>query len=177
MTRMLLVWCPTDKLVGDFFSTPLSGSKFIDFRCRIMNTTRLDTLVKMATCLHQTSIMNSESKGRHRCEIKKEINTISSTEQGLVDLEYKIPEKMDIKNAFVYAALDSNGKTMKIFKDSDWAIYKSKDHKDCKKLNTANRKTKGYLDGSKPLIDQRANELKRVNFYKVHNPPIKEETS
>ena len=57
--EVVIVWCPTDKLVGDFFSTPLSGSKFIDFRCRIMNTTRLDTLVKMATCLHQTSIMNS----------------------------------------------------------------------------------------------------------------------
>ena len=78
------------------------------------------------------------------------MNTISSTEQELEVLEYKIPEKMDIKDAFVYAALDSNGKTMKIFKDSDWAIHKSKDHRKCKKLNTTNRKTKEYLDGSKP---------------------------
>ena len=141
--EVIIVWCPTDKLVGDFFSKPLSGSKFIDFRCKIMNTTKIDTLAKMTTCLHQTSIMNSNLKGRHICGVKKNINTISSTEQELEDLEYAITEQMDIKDAFVYNDLNSNDKTVNIFKDSDWAIEKSKDPKDRNKLNADIKKKKG----------------------------------
>ena len=34
---------------------------------------------------------------------------------------------------------------------------------------------KGYLDDSRPLIDQKANELKRVNFYQFYNPLVKRE--
>ena len=83
-----------------------------------MNITNVDTLVKMATYLHQTSIMNSDLKGRHICGVKKKINTISSTEQELEDLEYQIPEKMDIKEAFEYNQLP-------IFKDPSDCINKS----------------------------------------------------
>ena len=89
-----------------------------------MNITKVDTLVKLATCLHQTSIMNSDLKGRHTCGVKKKINTTSSSEQELVGLEYQIPEKMDIKEAFGYNQLP-------IFRDFDWATNKSKDPNDC----------------------------------------------
>ena len=64
---------------------------------------------------------------------------------------------MDIKEAFEYNQLP-------IYKDSDWAINKSKDPNDCKRVKTSNKKMKGYLDDSKSLIDQKANELKRANF-------------
>ena len=47
--EVVIVWCPTDKLVGDFFSKHLSSSKFIDFRRKIMNITKVDTLLKMST--------------------------------------------------------------------------------------------------------------------------------
>ena len=30
-------YCPTDKMVADFFTKPLQGQKFIDFRNEIMN--------------------------------------------------------------------------------------------------------------------------------------------
>ena len=53
--------------------------------------------------------MSSDLKGRHTCGVKKKINTTSSTEQELEDLEYTIPEQMDIKDVFVYNDLNSNG--------------------------------------------------------------------
>ena len=93
-------------------------------------------------------------------------------------MEYAIPEQMDNKDVFVYNDFNSNDKTVSIFKDSDLAIEKSKDPKDCMKLNADNKKIKGYLNGSKALIDQRANELKRlIFFFKFHNPPAKDETT
>ena len=72
--KVVIVWCPTDKLVGDFLSKPLSGSKFIDFRCKIMNITKLDTLVKKATCLHQTSIMNFDLNDATYVELRRSKN-------------------------------------------------------------------------------------------------------
>jgi hypothetical protein len=35
-------YCPTDNMVGDFFTKPLQGSKFTKFRCRILGTTAND---------------------------------------------------------------------------------------------------------------------------------------
>ena len=43
-----------------------------------------------------------------------------------------------------------------------------KDPNDCKTVKTSDKKTKD----SRPLIDQKANELKRVNFYQFHNPLV-----
>ena len=50
-------------------------------------------------------------------------------------------------------------------------MYKSKDPNDCEIVETSHKKTKD----SRPLIDQKANELKRVNFYQFHNPLVKRE--
>ena len=99
-----------------------------------MNITKVDTLKKLATCLHQINIMNSDLKGRHRCGVKKKIYTTSSTEQELEGWEYQIPEEMDMKDAFKYNQLPI-----------------SKDPNDCEIVETNHKKTKD----SRPLIDQR----------------------
>ena len=40
--EVIVQWYSGEKLVGDFFSKPLSGSKFLRFRRKIMNHKRLD---------------------------------------------------------------------------------------------------------------------------------------
>ena len=86
----------------NFFSKPFSGSKFTEIRCKVINTTELDILYKIATCPHQTSVMNYISKICHRCGVKEEINTLSSSEQDVLGLEQELPESIDIMNAYVY---------------------------------------------------------------------------
>ena len=77
-------------------------------------------------------------------------------------MEYQIPEKMDFKEAFEYILL-------LISKDPNDCINKSKDPNDCETVKTSDKKTKD----SRPLIDQKTNELKCVNFYQFHNPLVK----
>ena len=88
--------------------------------------------------------MNSDLKGRHTCGVKKKINTTSSTEQELDGWEHKIPEKMDVKDAFEYNHLPM-----------------AKDPNDCVMVKTSHKKAKD----NRPLIDLSADELKRPNFY------------
>ena len=40
--EVIVQWYSGEKLVGDFFSKPLSGSKFLRFRKKIMNHKRSD---------------------------------------------------------------------------------------------------------------------------------------
>ena len=47
-------------------------------------------------------------------------------------LGHTLPEQIDFKDAYVYTDLNLDKDSMKMYKDSDWAITKSKDHKDCK---------------------------------------------
>ena len=82
--EVVIVWCPTDKLVGDFFSKPLSGGKFHDFRCKIINITSEDTWNKMVTCLYQTSTVKENLKRCYKCGGKKQIHDISSTDKELL---------------------------------------------------------------------------------------------
>ena len=42
--EVTIVWCPTDELVGDFFSKPLSGTKFKDFKAKVMNLKKTEIL-------------------------------------------------------------------------------------------------------------------------------------
>ena len=67
-----------------------------------------------------------------------------------------------MKDAFEYNQLP-------ISKDPNDCVNKSKDPNDCEIVETSHKKTKD----SRPLIDQMANELKRVNFYQFRNPPVK----
>ena len=143
--EVVIVWCPTYKLVGDFFSKPLSGAKFIEFRFKIMNYTKTDRVDNFATCLHQMNIMDSNLAGEkrcYRCGVKKKIHNTSSTEQA--GWEHKIPEKMDMKDAFEYNELPM-----------------SKDPNDCGIVKASHKKA----NDSRPLIGPKADELKHVNFY------------
>ena len=64
---------------------------------------------------------------------------------------------MDTKEAFEYNQLP-------ILKDPNDCINKSKGPNDCKKVKTFDKKLKGYSDDKRPLIDQKVNEMKHVNF-------------
>ena len=46
--EVVIFCCPTDIWVGDFFSKPLRSTKFIEFRCKIMNVTKHVSLLKVA---------------------------------------------------------------------------------------------------------------------------------
>lgn len=140
-----------------------------------MNIAKLDALYKIETCFHQTSVMNSFPKGRHKCGGKEEINTLSSTEKELLGLGHVSPELVDIKDAYVFTDLKPNEGRMKSSMILIGLFKKPKDPEDCKKSSTPNRKAKECKGVNKLLIDKNANELKHVNFYKFHNPPIKEE--
>ena len=41
-----IVYCPTDSMIGDYFTKPLQGSKFVQFRDVIMGTKCFDSLTK-----------------------------------------------------------------------------------------------------------------------------------
>ena len=36
VTILLLVWCPTDKMIADFLTKPLQGKAFVEFRDLLM---------------------------------------------------------------------------------------------------------------------------------------------
>ena len=43
-------FCPTDQMVGDYMTKPLHGSKFKEFRRKIMNMPSLASLLMMIGC-------------------------------------------------------------------------------------------------------------------------------
>ena len=55
--EVIVQWYSGEKLVGDFFSKPLSGSKFLRFRRKIMNHKKLD-------CNISSKDGNSEDDGK-----------------------------------------------------------------------------------------------------------------
>ena len=66
--EVIVQWYSGEKLVGDFFSKPLSGSKFLRFRRKIMNHKRLD-YCKISR--------NEESKDNKNRQNKQDIALVS----------------------------------------------------------------------------------------------------
>jgi hypothetical protein len=48
--HLRIEYCPTDDMVGDFFTKPLQGSKFTRFRASILGTTEADMNVVQPVC-------------------------------------------------------------------------------------------------------------------------------
>ena len=66
--EVIVQWYSGDKLVGDFFSKPLSGSKFLRFRRKIMNH-------KKADCI--TSSKDEKSEDDKKTHQKKDAALVS----------------------------------------------------------------------------------------------------
>ena len=58
--ELVVVWCSTDLLVGDFFSKPLTGAKFEQFRQKIMNYSQ-GVWKPAMHCFHQMQLSPREA--------------------------------------------------------------------------------------------------------------------
>ena len=109
--EVTIVWCPTDKLVGDFFSKPLSGAKFIEFRGKIMNLKDLEFTVQVDQCFHQCRLTGIAKDTPKHSVIKtgypsKEHHILSTSEKELESLNQDEIKPVDISQAYELAKWD-----------------------------------------------------------------------
>jgi hypothetical protein len=87
--HITIEYCPTDEMIGDFFTKPLGGSKFRRFRNIIMNITHdeygdvdMDELmaVHQAKMQRRFELMAHDSDSEDECTISADVSKVSATD-------------------------------------------------------------------------------------------------
>ena len=87
--HITIEYCPTDEMIGDFFTKPLGGSKFRRFRNIIMNITHdeygdvdMDELmaVHQAKMQRRFELMAHDSDSEDECTISADVSKVSASD-------------------------------------------------------------------------------------------------